>query len=218
MSPYPSILLAGLALALAGWQATPQSAEDVAAALQRKYDTIRDFSADFTQEHVGVLRRKRVERGTLLVKKPGKMRWQYTSPEEKLFVSDGIQLYSYLPAENRVLVSPMPQDDQAATGILFLAGKGHLTRDFKVSFADGAPADGWALRLEPKRPQSEYDWLEIVAAKDTLRIRALVVADKQGRSTYLLSNFKENPGLADKMFNFTPPRGVEVIYAGPAKR
>jgi outer membrane lipoprotein carrier protein len=218
MFPQSSLLLAGLTLFLAAGQASSPSADEVAAALQRKYDTIRDFSADFTQEHEGVLRRKRVERGTLLVKKPGKMRWHYTSPEEKLFVSDGTRLYSHLKAEELVIVSPVPQDDQAATGILFLAGRGNLTRDFKVSFADGAAPDAWALRLEPKRPQAEYDWLEIVAAKDTLRIRALTVADKQGRSTYLLSNFKENPGLADKTFNFTIPRGVEVIHAGPAKR
>jgi outer membrane lipoprotein-sorting protein len=112
----------------------------------------------------------------------------------------------------------VPQDDQAATGILFLAGRGNLTRDFKVSFAEGAAPDAWALHLEPKRPQAEYDWLELVAGKDTLRIRALVVADKQGRSTYVFSNFKENPGIADKTFNFTPPRGVEVTYAGPVKR
>ena len=58
-------------------QATP-SAEDVAAALQRKYDTIRDFSANFVHTHEGgVLKRKREERGTLYVKKPGKMRWDY---------------------------------------------------------------------------------------------------------------------------------------------
>ncbi len=70
--------------------------EEVAASLQRKYDTIRDFSADFVHTHEGgVLKRKREERGTLLVKKPGKMRWNYKAPDEKVFVSDGVRLIQY---------------------------------------------------------------------------------------------------------------------------
>ena len=128
--------------------------------LQQKYDTIRDFSTDFVHTHEGgVLKRKREERGTLLVKKPGKMRWNYKAPDEKVFVSDGVRLTQYFPEENRALVSAVPEDDQAA--VLFLAGRGNLTRDFNVSFGQGGAAGAWTLRLEPKQPQPEYDWLEI---------------------------------------------------------
>ncbi len=116
-------------------QATP-TAQEVAASLQRKYDTIRDFSTDFVHTHEGgVLKRKREERGTLLVKKPGKMRWNYKAPDEKVFVSDGVRLIQYFPEENRAVVSAVPDDDQAA--VLFLAGRGNLTRDFNVSFGQG---------------------------------------------------------------------------------
>jgi outer membrane lipoprotein carrier protein len=198
-------------------QATP-SAQEVAASLQRKYDTIRDFSADFVHSHEGgVLRRKREERGTLFVKKPGKMRWDYKSPDEKVFVSDGVRLIQYFPEENRAVVSPVPEDNQAA--VLFLAGRGNLTRDFNVSFNPGGAADVWSLRLEPKQPQPDYDWLEITASRDTLRIASLTVGEKQGgRSTFVFTNFKENPGIADKTFAFSIPRGAEVSNAGPVKR
>src|SRR6266545_2025005 len=68
----------------------------LAQALQKKYDGIRDFSADFVHGYQGgALRKTLTERGHLLVKKPGKMRWEYKAPEEKLFVSDGVQMYSY---------------------------------------------------------------------------------------------------------------------------
>ena len=63
-----------------------------------------------------------------------------------------------LPDENRAVVSPSPDDDQAA--VLFLAGRGNLTRDFNVSFGQAATPEGVDSRLEPK-PQPEYDWLEI---------------------------------------------------------
>jgi len=198
-------------------QAT-QSAQEVATSVQRKYDTIRDFSTDFVHTHEGgVLKRKREERGTLLVKKPGKMRWNYKAPDEKVFVSDGVRLIQYFPEENRALVSAVPEDDQAA--VLFLAGRGSLTRDFNVSFGQGGAATTWTLRLEPKRPQPEYDWLEITAARDTFLIQSLTVAEKQGsRSTFVFTSFKENPGIADKTFAFSIPRGAEVTNAGPVKR
>ena len=207
-----------LELGLASGQATP-TAQEIATSIQRKYDTIRDFSADFVHTHEGgVLKRKRVERGTLLVKKPGKMRWTYQAPDEKVFVSDGVRLIQYFPDENRAVVSEVPDDDQAA--VLFLAGRGNLTRDFNVSFGQGGDAaPTWTLRLEPRKPQPEYDWLEIAAARNTLVLQSLTVAEKQGsRSTFVFANFKENPGLADKTFAFSIPRGAEVSNAGPVKR
>jgi outer membrane lipoprotein carrier protein len=217
--PIASFLGFGVGLGHASGQPTP-SAQEVATSIQRKYDTIRDFSADFVHTHEGgVLKRKRVERGTLLVKKPGKMRWTYRAPDEKVFVSDGVRLIQYFPDENRALVSEVPDDDQAA--VLFLAGRGNLTRDFNVSFGEGAgdTASAWTLRLEPRKPQPEYDWLEITAARNTLGLQSLTVAEKQGsRSTFVFSNFKENTGLADKTFAFSIPRGAEVSNALPVKR
>jgi len=212
------IALAAVSLAAVAAAQGEPSAQDVAAALQRKYDTIRDFSTDFVHTHeCGVLKRKREERGTLLVKKPGKMRWNYRPPDEKVFVSDGVRLIQYFPEENRALVSGAPDNDQAA--VLFLAGRGSLTRDFTVSFGAADAAGSWTLRLEPKRPQPEYDWLEITAARGTYVLQSLTVAEKQGsRSTFVFTNFKENPGLADKTFAFSIPRGAEITNAGPIKR
>ncbi len=207
---------AALAAAVPAEQPSGRSARDVAAALQRKYDGIRDFSADFVHEYEGgVLRKKLTERGTVEVKKPGRMKWTYKSPEEKLFVSDGVRLYLYVPADKQVTVSRVPQDDQATSAVLFLMGKGNLTRDFAVSFVQGGPADTYTLRLDPKLPERDYDWLQISVDRATMQIRTLVAADKQGgRSTFRFSNFKDNIGLSDKTFAFKIPRGTDVITAG----
>ncbi len=89
-----AFLLAVLTLAAPGvsTQSPPQSADELAAALQRKYDTVRDFSADFVQTYRGgALNRAMKDTGRVVVRKPGKMRWEYKTPEEKLFVSDGVQ-------------------------------------------------------------------------------------------------------------------------------
>src|SRR5437762_5291175 len=125
--------------------------------LQKKYTAIKDFSADFVHTYAGgVLKKQITERGHLLVKKPGKMRWEYTAPEPKLFVSDGQKMYSYLPQDKQVIVTSVPQDDQATTPMLFLAGKGDLTRDFSTSIVETPPElprGAASLKLVPNSRQ-----------------------------------------------------------------
>ena len=197
--------------------AATQSADVVARALQAKYDRVSGFSADFVHQYQGgVLRQTATERGRLLVKKPGKMRWEYRDPERKLFVSDGHKLYSYIPQDRQVLVSDVPDEDHATTPALFLAGKGNLQRDFTVTYVtiDGVPAGTTVLKLSPRRSEPEYDWLVLAVDPKTLDIRALVTVDSQGgRSTFTLTNLKENLRIADKEFAFSIPRGVDVIIA-----
>jgi outer membrane lipoprotein carrier protein len=212
-------LAAIVAVAPAATAGQSPSAAEVASALQKKYDAIRDFRADFVQQaEGGVLRRKTTERGTVQVKRPGKMRWDYMAPEKKLFVSDGRKMYLYVPADNQVVVSDVPKADEATTAVLFLVGKGNLTRDFTVSFVEGGGAGTWSLKLLPKLPERDYDWLQLVVDRSTLQIRTLAAADAQGgRSTFQFSNLKENVGLADKLFDFKPPRGADVVHQGSSR-
>ncbi len=203
----------------AGDVATPP-AREVAAALQKKYDGVRDFTAEFVHDSEGgLLRKKQSESGVVSVKKPGRMRWDYRKPEPKVFVSDGRRIYLHVPADNQVVISPVPPDDQATTAVLFLAGKGNLTRDFDVSYVEGGAADTYALRLNPKLPDRDYDWLQIVIDRRTLQLRSLSAADSQGgRSTFRFSNFKENAGLQDKAFEFRIPRGADVTNHADSAR
>jgi outer membrane lipoprotein carrier protein len=201
-------------------QAAQPSALEVAAAVQKKYDAIRDFTADFVhQSSGGILRKTQTERGFVQVKKPGKMRWDYKVPEPKVFVSDGRRIYLHIPADNQVVISPVPDQDQATTAVLFLVGKGNLTRDFNVSFTEGGGPETYALRLDPKLPERDYDWLQLVIDRKTYQIRSLSAADSQGgRSAFQFSNFKENVGLSDNTFAFKIPRGADVTTHGPPSR
>ena len=196
--------------------APAESAAALAARLQARYDAIKDFTADFSQTYVGgVLRRKTTESGTLLVKKPGRMRWEYKTPEEKLFVADGKKLYAWVPADRQVTVSALPTGDAPATPILFLLGRGQLTRDFTPSLPGpiaGAPADSVALALVPKTAVPDYDRLTLVVDRATLGLRMLIARDGQGgTSTFAFTHLRENVGLADSKFAFTIPRGADVV-------
>ena len=205
---------------LTGLAAQPlsQPPAALAEALQQRYDRIKDFSADFVHTYVGgVLKTRVTESGRVLVKKPGMMRWEYKTPEEKLFVSDGLKIYSYVPADKQVMVGSLPAEDRATTPILFLAGKGSLTRDFTVLPAEpppGLPAGTQALKLTPKEAQADYDWLVLSVEPGTLRLRGLTTIDAQGgTSIFSFANLKENIGLADKTFEFKIPRGVDIVTA-----
>lgn len=211
----------GLGLSVPVRTAEP-TAPELAKALQRAYDGIRDFSADFVHSYQGgALRKQLTERGHVLIKKPGRMRWDYTGPEQKVFVSDGVKMYSYIPQDKQVMVSSVPQGDEASMPALFLAGKGNLTRDFTPSLVPtpaGLPQDALGLKLVPKTPQREYDWLVLAVDPARLHLRGFLTADAQGgTSTISFTNLKENVGLTDKQFTFSIPRGVDVLSDSPRR-
>lgn len=199
--------------AVAGQTPAPDA---LAQSLQRRYQGIRDFSADFVHSYRGgVLRTQTTERGTVAVKKPGLMRWNYTSPEKKEFVSDGKKIYFYVPQDRQVQVTDAPSADQATTPALFLAGKGNIARDFTAAYGDKPPAGTLALKLTPRKAEPDYEYLIVAVDPKTLQIRALTTRDRQGGdSTLTFSNLKENRGLSDNDFAFRIPRGVDVITDG----
>ena len=200
---------------------TPASPEALAGRIQQRYDAIRDFEASFVQTYQGgLLRTKTTEQGTVAIKRPGRMRWVYTKPERKEFVSNGQRVYSYLPADKQVIVSAMPSGDQT-TPAMSLTGRGHLVRDFTATFADvpGAVHGSVGLKLVPKTTDPEFEWLMLAVDSVSLQIRQLVALDRQGgRSSFTFANLKENRNLSDKLFEFQIPRGVDVITNGvPSK-
>ena len=200
-----------------GSRGTP---EELAGRIQSRYDGIVDFEAEFVQTYQGgLLRTKSTEQGTVAIKRPGRMRWVYTKPERKEFVSNGTKIYSYLPADKQVIVAPVPSDQ--TTPALFLTGRGHLVRDFTATFAElpDAPGGLIGLRLVPKKEDPEIESLILGVDGTSLQIRQLAATDRQGgRSTFLFNNVKENRRLSDKLFEFQIPRGVDVITNGvPAK-
>ena len=210
------------ALAMAPQAAPSPAPADLARAIQQKYDTVRDFSASFEHRYRGgVLRKEAVERGTMQVKKPSRMRWTYEAPERKVFVADGTRIYSYIPEDRQVIVAPVPDAAEATTPALFLTGHGSLVRDFAASFpSEPDPTPGThSLKLVPNRREAEYDWLELVVDRGTYRLRKLITADAQGgQSTFTFSDVRENVGIPDSAFRFTIPRGVDVVTHGQVRR
>jgi outer membrane lipoprotein carrier protein len=179
--------------------------------LQVRYQSIRDFSADFVQSYrAGVLKTQSRESGTVAIKKPGKMRWIYTKPERKELVSDGVKLYWYIPEDKQVIERDVA--NLSSTPDLFLSGRGDIARDFTASYADTSVPGTVSLKLVPRKAEAEYQYLVVALDPATLQIRALTTRDHQGgESTLTFSNLRENRGLSDKDFVFRPPSGVPIV-------
>ena len=203
-------------IAVIGAQGTDPTA--LAAKVQQRYNGIKDVQADFVQTYVGgVLRTKTTESGKVAIKRPGKMRFTYTKPEKKEFVSDGVRLYAHMVADKQVIVSPAPGPDQGDIPAMFLAGQSDLARDYTPSFTafPGAAPSLVTLKLVPRKPNTEYESIGIGVDPKSLQIQFLTAVDTQGgRSSFSFTNLKENQGLSDKQFEFRIPHGVDVVSNG----
>src|SRR5688500_16207496 len=125
--------ICALALAASTVASSPSQNDPaaLAAKVQQRYNGIKDFQGDFVQTYEGgVLRTKTTERGTLAIKRPGRLRFTYTKPERKEFVSDGVRLYTHLVADKQVIVSPAPTAEDGDVPAMFLAGRSDIARDY----------------------------------------------------------------------------------------
>jgi outer membrane lipoprotein carrier protein len=200
-----TVLLAGLLVAPA---ATQSPAEALAQRVEQRQRGVRDLQGRFTQSYrSGILGREIVESGTLALKRPGLMRWEYKDPERKTFVSDGRTFYFYVPADKQVIVRDQ-SDNRGVTADL-LAGRLDILGQFDVGLENAAGRE--RLRLVPKKADGEIDRLYL-EADASARITAIEIFDAQGnRSRFDFQDLKENVGLPDKLFHFDIPRGVEVV-------
>lgn len=183
-------------------------------ALQTKYDRLTSLAADFTQVYNARGERTRRESGTLLLKKPGRMRWDYNTPERKQFISDGKWLYEYIEAEKLATRSAVRDSDDLRAPFAFLLGRGKLRRDFqRIEFASETPtkAGNRVLRLVPKRTQ-DFRELLIEVEPGSWQLARLVLIDRNSaRSDFLFSNVRENAPASEAQFAFKAPAGVQVV-------
>jgi outer membrane lipoprotein carrier protein len=195
----------------------PARGEDVptlARAVDAHYNHLRSLQADFTEIYRGD-GAERVESGTLWLKKPRKMRWEYRSPKEKLFVSDGQIVWFYLPAEKQVRKTSVKKLDDIRSPIAFLLGKTKLESELQgLSKAiDQSPmGEGdTVLRGVPKGMPGQVAEVQLEINPSHQIVRILLVGGDGATTEFRLANLKENQEPGDGLFSFSPPPGVEAV-------
>jgi outer membrane lipoprotein carrier protein len=194
--------------------ARAQDIHQIAHAVDEHYNRLRSLQADFTEIYRGD-GAERTESGTLWLKKPRKMRWEYRSPREKLFVSDGRVVWFYLPEERQVRKTDFRKLDDLRSPIAFLLGKTKLENELQglSKVVDQTPLNpaNTLLRGVPKTMAERLGevLLEVTPSSQLARI---VLIEVDGASTeFRFTNPKENVEVSDRLFQFTPPPGVETI-------
>jgi outer membrane lipoprotein carrier protein len=198
------------------------STEDVTAiarAVDEHYNHLRTLQAEFTEIYTGS-GIERTESGTLWLakgglKKPGKMRWEYRSPRGKLFVSDGIHAWFYVPEDRQARKTEASRLDDARSPLAFLLGKTKLEKELHaLSLAPDVtpliPGDV-VLRGVPQALADQVSEILLEVTPDR-EIDRILIDDVDGSTTeYRFSAQKENIAIARDRFEFSPPAGTEIV-------
>lgn len=177
---------------------------------------VKGLIASFTQtvESPG-LPRPQIEKGTVYLLRPGRMRFQYDVPKGKLAIADGRKTYLYLPEERQVLVAPLDARSPAS-GVSILMQRIDLAATFTVGWGPGPERGPRPLMLSPRAPQPEYEYLLLTTGPDRL-VKSLTIVEPLGsRVTYRLERVRRVDTLEDELFEFSPPAGIEVQEVGPS--
>src|SRR5450755_1079332 len=209
-------IVVGLAIALVP-RAGAEDVQAVAAAVDAHYNHLRSLEADFTEVYRGS-GMERTETGTLWLKKPGKMRWEYRSPREKLFVSDGKDAWFYVPADRQARKTAAKKPEDIRSPLAFLLGKTKLERELQgLSLApdvESLRAGNVVLRGVPQALADRVSeiLLEVTPGHQIARI---VIQEVDGAATeYRFAGMKEDVAIGDGRFEFKPPAGTETVEGG----
>lgn len=186
--------------------------------VQRKYSKMKGLAADFVQIYRGPDGRSVRESGHMMLKRPGKARWDYRSPERKLFLSDGKNIYFYVAGEKHASRASVRESADPQIPFLFLLGRGNIRRDFDrielITNERPVFAGNVVLRLFPRKAPDSFKQLLVEVSPSTFEVRRLVIFEQSGaRMDFLLSNVRENYIAPDAQFRFNPPDGVSIVRA-----
>jgi len=149
----------------------------------------------------------------LLLRKPGRMRWDYTQPKGKLFVSDGKVLWLYTPADNRATKMKLQESEDMRAPLAFLLGRLHFSQEFRNLKAQ-AEASGLRVTAEPKTENLPYSKVEFVVTPESCIREVRVTGFDQSILDFTFDGEKVNPPLDGKLFEFHPPPGAELEEGG----
>jgi outer membrane lipoprotein carrier protein len=162
---------------------------------------------------------KETASGTLLVKIPGMMRWDYETPDQQIIVSNGIKLWIYRPADNQVLVGKSPTFFGKGKGAGFLSDFQSVRNNFVISLEKKPKDDVYILKLDvyilkliPHQKTEELSRVYLVVSPATFEISEVVTYNAYGDETRIeLSDYAYNRNYDDSVFQFSIPQGADVV-------
>lgn len=188
----------------------------VASELQKAYERTSTFKASFSQSSSlsGMRHRERKGSGTVVIKKPGFMRWDYVTPSKQVLVNDGEKFSLYFAAENQLIITSAREYLKEDLTYAFFTGSGNVLRDFEVKAAPGImqKKNLHCIQLLPIKQHVQVESLYVWVDKDTFFISQLQMHDHLGTVTdLLLSDIEVNAEVSNDFFTFEPPENTEIV-------
>jgi outer membrane lipoprotein carrier protein len=197
---------------VSGADGAPDPAAELLGRVQKRYDGIRDVRARFEQKsRVAALGREEESRGSVVIARPGRMRWEYETPEPSVLVIDGDSVRLYSPGDRKLSIAPLGGASLSPTALGFLLGEGVLAETFRAEGLPPATSGEIGLKLVP-RQESGFESLEMWFDPATLVLRESVLLDLFGNRTRVrFVDVAENVGAPARHFSLEVPDGTEII-------
>ncbi len=194
-------------------QGAGKSAQEVARALESNYSEVKTLQATFLERYRQG-QNVRVESGTAYFSRPGRMRWEYESPEEKLFLVDGTNAWFYVPADRTATRAKVKESTYWHTPLALLAGKtrkGTLDRLCGSLGLLPANSPGYRLLCHPKPGESPFSEI-LLEVDDRFRLQRIVIREPGDvESEFRFGGWRENVPLPEVLFHFSAPKGVAIV-------
>jgi len=183
------------------------TAGDDAAKIQKAYENIKDIKGDFIQKsYIRELKKTYTYRGQFFIKPP-KMKWEFKGDKPQTVYITGEEVFIFQPREKQAINTKFDRDTYGRAPIALLGGFGDMNKEFYVSGKEGR------LILKPRNPMGAITGIELTISDGDFPIEAITVRDTvSNKIDITLKDVRINSGLADKIFNFTPPEGVTVLH------
>ena len=216
------MLLWTIALPVGGLMLFPASAwaeeftpVQLARELQNQYEKTITLEAEFTQVTTMKMTRKRKRgAGTIKIKKPGKMRWDYVEPARQVLICDGETVMMYFSSTNQLYVSPAKTYLQSDVTYSFFTGSGDILRDFAAEpFAPDIPYNraAYTLKLVPKGAHPHVDHILLWLDKRFMIVKLQIIDHFGSVNDMTLDNIQTNAKIPEDVFTFDPPEDAEII-------
>jgi len=191
-----------------------QDAHTLAQKVDAHYNHLQSFQAQYAEHYTG-MGLNRTETGTLLLKKPGRMRWSYNQPAGKVFVLDGKSAYFYTPGDAQAQRIPAKQLDDLRSPLRFLLGHTQLEKELPGLTATSVGNGLFVLSGVPKTMEQRIHALSLTVNSDGI-IQRIRLEETDGAVTdFAFTSIRENVPARDSDFVFTPPAGVEIVTGMP---
>ena len=177
--------------------------------VEQRYNRAKTLQVQYNETYTVEGRARKSETGTLTLRKPGRMRWDYTAPQGKLFLSDGKNVYLYAPETHCVEQTPLKASEDMRAPLAFLLGKLDFAKEFR-DFQLKPDGDIYLLTDKAKTDRLPYEKVDMLVTAD-YRIQKLVVNSQDGSIlTFLFADEKLNLPVNDTLFKFQMPAGAQA--------